>query len=122
MQTTLQRKLRSGLVVGSSFPEPHKRTWMSSVAVQALDQLAARVIITDIAAAIVAVNRRESIVRLEDRLMIREDPPCAPRVPRSPSGRTFAPTTYRSGEYLRIRGRTYCLRIPSRQHLRNSNK
>jgi DNA-binding CsgD family transcriptional regulator len=51
------------------------------VAVQALDQLAAGVIVTDSGAAVVEMNRAgESIVRSEDGLLIREDRLCARRV------------------------------------------
>jgi DNA-binding CsgD family transcriptional regulator len=55
--------------------------WVSSVALQALDQLAAGIIVTDSGAAVVEMNRAgESIVRLEDGLLIREDRLCARRV------------------------------------------
>jgi DNA-binding CsgD family transcriptional regulator len=55
--------------------------WPSSVALQALDQLAAGVIVTDSGAGVVEMNRAgEAIVRLEDGLLIREDRLCARRV------------------------------------------
>jgi DNA-binding CsgD family transcriptional regulator len=82
MQTTLRRsRLGSRLAVGSSFQEAHSRRWMSSVAVQALDQLAAGVIVTDGGAGVVEMNRAgEAIVRLEDGLLIRNYRLCARRV------------------------------------------
>lgn len=55
--------------------------WASSVAMQALDQLAAGVIVTDSGATVVEMNRAgETIVRLEDGLLIRNDRLCARRV------------------------------------------
>jgi DNA-binding CsgD family transcriptional regulator len=54
---------------------------MASVAVQALDQLAAGVIVTDSGAGVLEMNRAgEAIVRLEDGLLIRNDRLCARRV------------------------------------------
>src|SRR5260370_9883651 len=82
MQTSLRRsRLRSRRVDGSSFTEAHNRRWMSSVAVQALDQFAAGVIVTDSGAEVVEMNRAgKAIVRLEDGLLIRNDRLCARRV------------------------------------------
>jgi DNA-binding CsgD family transcriptional regulator len=55
--------------------------WLSSVALQALDQLAAGVIVTDGGAAVVEMNRSgEAILQLEDGLLIRGDRLCARRV------------------------------------------
>src|SRR4051812_18126797 len=57
MQTTLRRsRLQSRRAVGSSFQEAHNRKWMSSVAVQALDQLAVGVIVTNSGAGVVEMN------------------------------------------------------------------
>jgi DNA-binding CsgD family transcriptional regulator len=54
--------------------------WPSSVALQALDQLAAGVIVTDGDAAVIEMNRAgEAIVQLEDGLLIRNDRLCARR-------------------------------------------
>lgn len=63
---------------------PHNRpngNSLSSVALQALDQLAAGVIVTDRGAAVVEMNRAgEAILRLEDGLLIRNERLCARRV------------------------------------------
>jgi DNA-binding CsgD family transcriptional regulator len=82
MQTSLRRsRLRSRRARGSSFQETHNSRWMSSVAVQALDQLAAGVILTNSGAGVVKMNRAGgAIVRLEDGLLIRNDRLCARRV------------------------------------------
>lgn len=54
---------------------------LPSVALQALDQLAAGVIVTDDGASVLEMNRAgEAIVRLEDGLLIRNDRLCARRV------------------------------------------
>ena len=54
--------------------ETRNRRWVSSVAVQALDQLAAGIIVTDSSAGVVEMNRAgEAIVRVEDGLLIRND-------------------------------------------------
>jgi DNA-binding CsgD family transcriptional regulator len=75
MSTMLQRsRLRSGRAGGSSFQNPHNRSWIPSVAVHALDQLAAGVIVTDRGGGVVEMNRAgEAIVRLEDGLLIRNE-------------------------------------------------
>jgi DNA-binding CsgD family transcriptional regulator len=55
--------------------------WPPYIALQALDQLAAGVIVTDGGAGVVEMNRAgEAIVRLEDGLVIRNDRLCARRV------------------------------------------
>jgi DNA-binding CsgD family transcriptional regulator len=64
----------------SPTPKVHGRKWRSTVAVQALDQLTAGVIVTDSCAEVVEMNRAaESIVQLEDGLLIRNDRLCARR-------------------------------------------
>jgi DNA-binding CsgD family transcriptional regulator len=82
MQTTLQRdRLHSRRSINSPFAAVHNQRWMASVAVQALDQLAAGVIVTDSGAEVVEMNRAgEGILRLEDGLLIRNDRLCALRV------------------------------------------
>jgi DNA-binding CsgD family transcriptional regulator len=77
MQAVLRRRrLRSRRAVGPSFAEGQK-----SVARQALDQLAAGVIITATGAEVIEMNRAgEAIVQLEDGLLIRNDQLCARRV------------------------------------------
>jgi DNA-binding CsgD family transcriptional regulator len=81
MQTILWRgRLQPRHTVGSPVAEVHSRKWMSSVAVQALDQLTAGVIATDGYAEVIEMNRAaESIVQLEDGLLIRNDRLCARR-------------------------------------------
>jgi len=57
----------------SAYPRPNGR-WPSSVASQALDQLAAGVIVTDSGAGVVEMNRAgEAILRLEDGLLVRDE-------------------------------------------------
>jgi len=102
MHTILQRRrLRSRLTLRSSFAEVPNRRWMPSVAVQVLDQLAAGVIVTDSRAGIVEMNRvAESIVQLEDGLMIRNDRLCARRAFETSKVTkliAYATTEYKSG-------------------------
>jgi DNA-binding CsgD family transcriptional regulator len=64
-------RLRSRRIAASSFTEAHNRRWMSSVAVQALDQLCAGVIIADNNGRVIETNRAaEFIVQLDDGLNI----------------------------------------------------
>src|SRR2546421_3592223 len=81
MQNILPRgRFRPRRGIWSSTPEGHSRRWMSSIAVQALDQLTAGVIVTDSGAAVIEMNRAaRSIVQLEDGLLIRNDRLCARR-------------------------------------------
>lgn len=75
-----RRRLRARRAVASSFAEVHRRRWMSSVAVQALEQLDAGVIVTDSCAEVVEINRAaQAMVQLEDGLLIRNDRLCARR-------------------------------------------
>ena len=67
--------------VGSPLVEGHRRRWLPVAAVQALEQLTAGIIVTDHCAKVVEINRAgDSIVQLEDGLVIREDRLCARRV------------------------------------------
>src|SRR5712671_809154 len=81
MQNILRRRrLRPRRCICSPTPEVHSRKWRSTVALQALDQLTAGVIIADGRAAVIEMNRAaESIVQLEDGLLIRNDRLCARR-------------------------------------------
>jgi hypothetical protein len=81
MQNILpRRRLRPRRCIWSPTPEVHNRKWMSTVALQALDQLTAGVIIADGRAEVIEMNRAaESIVQLEDGLLIRNDRLCARR-------------------------------------------
>jgi DNA-binding CsgD family transcriptional regulator len=81
MQTILRRKRRRlRRAAASSFDEVHSRIWTSSVAAEALNQLRTGVIVTDSGAGVVEINRAaESIVQLEDGLLIRDDRLCARR-------------------------------------------
>jgi hypothetical protein len=81
MQNILPRgRLHPRRGVWSSTREVHSRRWMSSVAVQALDQLTAGVIVTDSCVAVIEMNQAaQSIVQLEDGLLIRNDRLCARR-------------------------------------------
>jgi len=64
----------------SPYQRPNGKS-LSSVGLQALDQLAAGVIVTDGGAAVVEMNRAgQAILRLEDGLLIKEDRLCARRV------------------------------------------
>src|SRR5260370_39446003 len=81
MQNILRRRrLRPRRCTWSPTPEVHSRKWRSTVALQALDQLTAGVIIADGRAEVIEMNRAaESIVQLEDGLLIRNDRLCARR-------------------------------------------
>src|SRR6202048_2667241 len=81
MQNILpRRRLRPRPFIWSPTPEVHNRKWRSTVALQALDQLTAGVIIADGHAEVIEMNRAaESIVQLEDGLLIRNDRLCAKR-------------------------------------------
>jgi DNA-binding CsgD family transcriptional regulator len=81
MQNILRRgRLRPPRGIWSLSREVHSRRWRSTVAVQALDQLTAGVIIADGHAEVIEMNRAaESIVQLEDGLLIRNDRLCARR-------------------------------------------
>jgi DNA-binding CsgD family transcriptional regulator len=61
--------------------EIHNRKWISSVALLALDQLSAGVIVTDSCGRVIEMNRAaEAIVQLEDGLLVRDGRFCARRV------------------------------------------
>src|SRR5712671_4505153 len=81
MQNILRRRrLRPRRCIWSPTPEVQSRKWRSTVAVQALDQLTAGVIVTCSCAEVMEMNRAaESIVQLEDGLLIRNDRLCARR-------------------------------------------
>jgi DNA-binding CsgD family transcriptional regulator len=81
MQNILRRRrLRTRHCIWSPTPEVHSRKWRSTLALQALDQLTAGVIIADGRAEVIEMNRAaESIVQLEDGLLIRNDRLCAKR-------------------------------------------
>jgi DNA-binding CsgD family transcriptional regulator len=73
-------RLRSQRVAARSFTEAHNRRWMSSVAVRALDQLCAGVIIADNNGRVIEMNRAaEFIVQLDDGLNICNGRLCARR-------------------------------------------
>jgi DNA-binding CsgD family transcriptional regulator len=75
-----RRKFRSQPIVGRWVAEIHSLGWRSSVALGALDQLCAGVIIADNGGKVIEMNRAaESIVRLEDGLNIRNGRLCARR-------------------------------------------
>lgn len=64
----------------SPYQRPNGK-WLPSLALQALDQLAAGIIVTDRGAAVVEMNRAgEAILRLGDGLLVRNDQLCARRV------------------------------------------
>jgi hypothetical protein len=67
MRTTLRRRRpHFRRAVGSSPSEDHSPNWLPLVALQALDQLNAGIIITGSCAEVVEINRSaEAIVRLE---------------------------------------------------------
>jgi DNA-binding CsgD family transcriptional regulator len=76
-----RKRLRSRRSVGWSHPDIHNRTAMPSVALRALDQLCAGVIVTDNTGLVIEANRAaETIVELGDGLFIREGGVCARRV------------------------------------------
>jgi len=81
MQNILRRgRLRPPRGIWSLSREVHSRKWRSTVALQALDQLTAGVIIAEGHAEVVEMNRAaEAIVQLEDGLLIRNDRLCARR-------------------------------------------
>jgi DNA-binding CsgD family transcriptional regulator len=74
------KRTRSRQPVGWSVAGFHNRRWRLSVALGALDQLCAGVIIADNGGKVIEMNRAaESIVRLEDGLNIRNGRLCARR-------------------------------------------
>ncbi len=80
-----RRRLRPGQVrprrtVVPPFSVVHNQRWKAAVAQQALDQLAVGVIVTDNSGRVIEMSRAaESILQLEDGLMIRNDQLCARR-------------------------------------------
>jgi len=82
MLALLRRKrFRSRRFVGWSHTDIHSRRSMPSVAVRALDQLCAGVIVTDHSGLVIETNRAaEAIVELGDGLLIREGHLSARRV------------------------------------------
>jgi DNA-binding CsgD family transcriptional regulator len=82
MRERLRRK-RSRLARSNSWShaETHSRKSLTSVALRALDQLRAGVIVTDNCGLVIEMNRAaRAIVQLEDGLLIREGRFCARRV------------------------------------------
>src|SRR2546423_933723 len=78
---TRGKSFRSRHSYGRSHSEIHNRRWISSVALLALDQLGAGVIVTDGRGLVIEMNRAaEGIVQLEDGLLIRDGRFCARRV------------------------------------------
>jgi hypothetical protein len=76
-----RKRFRSRRSVGWSHAEIHNKRSIPSVALRALDQLCAGVIITDNTGLVIETNRAASaIVQLGDGLLIREGHLCAPRV------------------------------------------
>jgi DNA-binding CsgD family transcriptional regulator len=74
------KRIRSRQPVGWSATAYHNRRWRHSVALGALDQLCAGVIIADSGGRVIEMNRAaESIVRLDDGLNVRSDRLCARR-------------------------------------------
>jgi PAS domain-containing protein len=74
------KRIRSRQAIGWSVAEFHNRIWRHSVALGALDQLCAGVIIADNGGQVIEMNRAaESIVRLEDGLNVRNGQLCARR-------------------------------------------
>jgi DNA-binding CsgD family transcriptional regulator len=74
------KRIRSRQPIGWSVAGFHNRRWRHSVALGALDQLCAGVIITDSGGRVIEMNRAaESIVRLDDGLNVRNDRLCARR-------------------------------------------
>jgi DNA-binding CsgD family transcriptional regulator len=68
-----RKRFRSRRFVGWSHTEIHSRRSMPSVALRALDQLCAGVIITDNTGLVIETNRAaEAIVQLADGLLVRE--------------------------------------------------
>jgi DNA-binding CsgD family transcriptional regulator len=75
-----RRSIRSQSAAGWSAAEFHNQEWRPAVALRALDQLCAGVIVTDNGGWIIEMNRAaESIVRLDDGLTVRNDRLCARR-------------------------------------------
>lgn len=81
MRVISQRgKFRSQPATGWSVAGFHNRRWRHSIALGALDQLCAGVIVTDSGGRIIEMNRAaEAIVRLDDGLNVRNDRLCARR-------------------------------------------
>jgi DNA-binding CsgD family transcriptional regulator len=76
-----RKRVRSRRSVGWSHVDIHNRRSMPSVALRALDQLCAGVIVTDNTGRVIEMNRAgEAIVQLGDGLFIREGRLCARRV------------------------------------------
>jgi DNA-binding CsgD family transcriptional regulator len=78
----ISRRRRAGLKQAGFHPCPVVRSlrWRSSVALRALDQLCAGVIVTDNTGLVIETNRAaEAIVQLGDGLLIRESRLCARR-------------------------------------------
>src|SRR5215813_4737614 len=76
-----RKRVRSRRSVGWSHANIHSRRSMHSVALRALDQLCAGVIVTDNTGLVVEMNRAaEAIVQLADGMLIREGRLCARRV------------------------------------------
>jgi DNA-binding CsgD family transcriptional regulator len=76
-----RRGIRSRWAIGWSVAGFHTRRWRNSVALEALDQLCAGVIVCDNGGRVIEMNRAaESIVRLDDGLIIRNGQLCAGRV------------------------------------------
>jgi DNA-binding CsgD family transcriptional regulator len=76
-----RRRFRSRRSVGWSHTVIHDKRSMPSVALQALDQLCAGVIVTDSSGLMIEMNRAaDAIVQLGDGLLIREARLCARRV------------------------------------------
>jgi DNA-binding CsgD family transcriptional regulator len=75
MRTMLpHRRTQFRCAVGSSFVKGRRRRWLPIAAVQAVDQLNAGIIVTDSRAKVVEINESaQSIVQLEDGLLISED-------------------------------------------------
>jgi hypothetical protein len=76
-----RKRFRSRRFAGWSHTEIHSRRSMSSVALRALDQLCAGVIVTDNTGLVIETNRAaEAIVGCGDGLLVREGRLCARRV------------------------------------------
>jgi DNA-binding CsgD family transcriptional regulator len=82
MRTMLpHRRTAFRCAIGSSVVKGRRRRWLPLAAVQAVDQLNAGIIVTDGRAKVVEINQSaQSIVQLEDGLLIREDRLFARRV------------------------------------------
>jgi DNA-binding CsgD family transcriptional regulator len=76
-----RKRFRSRRFAGWSHAEIHSRRSMSSIALRALDQLCAGVIVTDNSGLVIEMNRAaEAIGQLGDGVLIREGRLCARRV------------------------------------------